>query len=665
MMQVFVAENLDVLETYFDIGPDGVSQDTKRRELIDNLIHDVIEQNFRKENISMFNVKWNSRVGVDPEFIQEQAHYLQDLNATFIDNMKRLIDSKLASVSYHSHVEVREERLLHLYYGKKLTDYHCGNTTILRKLTTFLEIPEQKKLFIVWGEAKSGLSTLAAALASEARDYLPVGAVIILRFVQATINSQEALLLLSGILKELCLSFHSLTETVIDEIDSCETLTKCSHLLEKYFKSLPIDENSPAVIIIDGFDHLSCDRNTYALHWLPQKLPIGVNIVVTCADGEVCKRLIGKFSNQDSSNVCQFHRPTVENIADCIHFNLMSNHSKTLSEIQMEVVSKAIHTNEDMLQLDYVVHLTKDWTHAEETMDIEKVLARFKNEVKYFADKALELKPRILSRKILHYLVLFGDLGITEIELRTILSYDQELISKMYQKAPKGHCSAVPLRDSVVSAVFYELRKFLVFETREGVLICRLPLGILRTELEQRFKSKNTKEVDELFSCAVKYLAAEEVIQEPISTLEPPANNQKELVAYCGDFAASGNAAMRMLAILPTLLLSSKRTEQACEQCLFNYDFILSKSSNFSVHALLADYVLAASKGIVFASVVFDTISFLRSKGMLSVSDIPALMLSKLKPFEDIAPDVFSTLLDGARRYENYLRFYQMVSIKL
>ena len=495
------------------------------------------------------------------------------------------------------------------------------------------------------------MSTLAAALASEARDYLPVGTVIVLRFVQATTNSQEALLLMLSILKELCLSFRALTDEVTAEIQSCETLTKCSYLLEKYFKTLPINENSPVVVIIDGIDHLSSERNTHALHWLPQKLPTGVNFVVTCADGDICKRLIGKFASSDSSNVSQFQRPTIENIADSIHFNLMSNHGKTLSEIQMEVVSKAIHTNEDMLQLDYVVHLAKDWTHAEETVDIEKVLARFKNEVHYFVDRALELKPRILSRKILHYLVLFGDLGITELELRTILSYDQELIRKMYQKAPKGHCSAVPLRDSIVSAVFHELRNFLVFETREGVLICRLPLGILRTELEQRFKSKSTKEVDELFSSAVKYLAAEEVIQEPITTLEPPANNQKELVAYCGDFAASGNAAMRMLSILPTLLLSSKRSEQACQQCLFNYDFILSKIANFSVHALLADYTLAASKGIVFASVVFDTLSFLHSKGMLSVSDMPAIMLSKLMPFEEIAPDVFSPLLDGARKY--------------
>ena len=140
------------MDTYFDVAPDGITLDSKRRELIDNLLHDLIEKNFRKENIKMFNVKWNSRVGVDPEFIQEQAYYLQDLNASFIDNMKRLIDAKFASLSYDTHAEVREEKLLHLYYGKKLTEYHCGNSALLRKVTTFLEIPEQKKLFIIWGQ---------------------------------------------------------------------------------------------------------------------------------------------------------------------------------------------------------------------------------------------------------------------------------------------------------------------------------------------------------------------------------------------------------------------------------------------------------------------------------------------------------------------------------
>ncbi|XP_075251147.1 uncharacterized protein LOC142343251 isoform X3 [Convolutriloba macropyga] len=644
------SQNMEVLETYFDISPEGYI-DKRRRELLDNLVYDVIEHNYPSKNVTKFNVKWNSRVGVDPEFIQEQAYYLQDLNAKFIDNMKRVIDEKLAALPRFRCPELEEEKLTHLLFGKRLTDYHCGTATLFRKITTFLEIPDPKNIYIITGKPKFGLSTLAASLASEARDYLPAGTVLSIRFAQATAKSRNAPGLMLGILKEICLAYNKLDDEMLEQIDSCETLTKSLFILEKCFKTLPIDSEHPLLIVIDGLNHLSSDKNAHALHWLPTKLPAHVSLVVTCATGDLSKTLLSKYANSDSSNVFNFPGPSIEDIGDSIHFQLIENYSRTLSEIQMEVVAKALVTNQDLHQMEFVVHQTKSWTHAHDTKEFEEVMQLFKHEVKYFVDDVLALKPALLSRKIMQYLVLFKDYGLSEIELRTVLSYDQELLKLMYRKAPKSHCSVVPIRDSVMSKIFYVIRKFLCIETREGLITCRLPEGALRTELEARFKSKSSKEVDELFSNAVKYLTAKEVIQEPITTLEYPANSQKELVAYCSDFAAGGNSPVRLLSILPMLLLSAKQYEEAKEKCLFNYDFIVSKMTNCSVTDLLKDFSFALSHGIVFASVILDFLHFLRSRNMTRMRNVPLIMISKLLTFEQVAPDVFQPLLDGARSY--------------
>ena len=643
---------MEVLETYFDIAPDG-SIDKRRRDLLDTLIYDVIERNFPSKNVTKFNVKWNSRVGVDPEFIQEQAYYLQDLNGKFIDNIKRVIDEKLEAAPKLQCPELEEEKLTHLYYAKRLTDYHCSAATLFRKIITFLEIPDPKNIYIIAGKPRTGLSTFAAALASEARDYLAAGMVMSLRLAQATSKSVNAPSLMLGILKEICLGYNKLDAELQQEIDSCETLTKSLYLLEKCFKTLPIDVDHPLLIIIDGLNHLSSEKNANALHWLPHKLPAHVNFIVTCAVGDLSKLLISKYGASDNNNVFSFTGPSVEDIGDSIHFQLTENHNRTLSEIQMEVVSKALVMNQDLHQMNFVVHQTKSWTHAHDTREFEELLQRFKIEVKYFVDDLLNMKPTLLARKVLQYLFLFKDFGISEIELRTILSYDQELLKLMYKKAPKSHCSVVPVRDSIVSQFFYVIRRVLCIETTYGIVTCRLPVGPLRDELENRFKSKSNKEADELFTSAVKYLTSQEVPQEPITTLEYPANSQKELVAYCSDFASGGNSPVRLLSILPMLLLSAKQYDEAKSKCLFNYDFIISKIANFSISDLLQDYSLALSSGIVFASVVLDFLYFLRSKSMAKMRDVPLIMISKMLAFEQVAPETFQPLLDGARSYIN------------
>lgn len=178
--------------------------DKVAQSLLKNLKEKKISKVLDKSNVFPYEIKFSSN---KPEQESNMTHvqFLSKLCQDFFLVVKRRISDgiKKREANEPPKDSLFEEITEHVKYAhRKLADFH-GRDDLMKKLHHYLTNTCTSP-FVVHGNAGTGKTSLVAMAAKHARSWVKQDAVVVLRFLGTTPNSENIRLMLRSVCLQLC-----------------------------------------------------------------------------------------------------------------------------------------------------------------------------------------------------------------------------------------------------------------------------------------------------------------------------------------------------------------------------------------------------------------------------------------------------------------------------
>ena len=352
-----------------------------------------------------YKVRWNNGDVV----LTDQKQFTNQV----FDLLKKIIQLQLDQVS--SPDEIKHEAGLHEEFKNELTEHFCGRTDILGHIRSYLNDPEQKKVFALIGESGSGKSSVMAK-AVEMTDQKET----VYRFIGTSSRSSSIVSLLQSVCGQIAGNFGKTLEEMAgkDRLKSLHDINGISSLFRDCL-ALATKEK-PIVLFLDALDQLSDTDNAKALHWLPRELPEHVRLVVSA------------LPEIEAPLSCAFikHLPLLpEEEAKTILDRWLQSVHRILTEDQKKAVLIAFSKTKLPIFLKLAFEQARHW----HSYDADKTIS---NDVKgiindFFDQLGKEHDKRFIEHAIC-YMLCGRYQGLTENEILEILAFDNDFWEKIF-----------------------------------------------------------------------------------------------------------------------------------------------------------------------------------------------------------------------------------------
>ncbi|MDF1884197.1 DUF4062 domain-containing protein [Sulfurimonas sp. SAG-AH-194-C21] len=353
-----------------------------------------------KENIHRMN--FNSVKDYEADYLEQFKEYITN----------KLIKSISEQIEKTQEVSKLEQELYEQekFLKNKVKGFQ-GREKTLQDIQDYLKT-ETKEPLVIYGPSGMGKSSLMAkAIQNTTLENK------IFRFVGATTNSTAIRNLLVSIINELQ------AKTVVVPVNKYEV---DDNKFEIQVKEILSSVSKECIIFIDALDQL---QQLNYLHWLSDKLPSQLKIIITVLNDEIYEkdshyyRLLS--SRYKTTKLIDISKDSLERNKEDLIINLLKFESRQLDEDQTNyLLQKWKESNYSPLYLKIAIEEVKHWKAGDTS---EKLNDGVQGIIKEYLVNLTKLyhHESLLVKKVFGYIHVSKD-GLSEQELLHILSEDLE-----------------------------------------------------------------------------------------------------------------------------------------------------------------------------------------------------------------------------------------------
>uniref|UniRef100_A0AAY5EIB3 AAA+ ATPase domain-containing protein n=1 Tax=Electrophorus electricus TaxID=8005 RepID=A0AAY5EIB3_ELEEL len=480
-----------------------------------------------------------------------------------------------------------------LSHQAKLSEEKCavftGRDSLLGKLclmmwesTNILHAP-----LVVYGPPGMGKSALLCKLAQEMRSVLEPQAVVAPRLLGTSPLSSDVDSLLKGVCIQVCGAF-GLTAPCPQTANSHAKLVRFFHAMLQRVSQ----QGETLLLILDALDNLTQANNGHKLHWLPKEIPPNVHLVVSTLHKGTALESLRAHVNDDKY-FFEVDPLTFDQGRDIVDA-YMNAAGRRLTSEQVDVILHSFHQSGSPLHLKLLLDMAKQWSSYTAASDVR--LGSSIREVILQFLQALEIKHgRQFVRYALGYISL-SRCGLSEAELRDVLSLDGDVLAEVYQKCLPPNPTIVRLPPLLWARLRHDLGEHLLERWEQGIIVLRFSLSQFTEVVKERYLSVERRV--QMHTVLSEYFSGQwsQGRLKPIllPSLETQLNADRKVPSQPMWFA-EGTANLRKLQELPYHLVHAGKWEELRHSLLGNLDWLYCKTLSCGVASVIQDLSLCAS----------------------------------------------------------------------
>ncbi|KAE8632431.1 hypothetical protein XENTR_v10001547 [Xenopus tropicalis] len=323
---------------------------------------------------------------------------------------------------------LRQEVIHHLSSSQKKSQVFSGRQDLLQKIMSYIQERHSQVYppLIIHGVSGSGKTALMCKAFEMLKQTNNGSSLMVLRLLGTSPQSSEIHDVLKSICYQLCIALELQPPS--------SQITNIYNETVRFFHQLltTVSERKVEnlVLFFDSLDQLSPSEGAHRLHWLPKECPANVCIVVSTLpeEGGILKTL--KDSVTDPECYIEVKPLSAEQGSQMIEM-LMASAGRRLTNDQQEIVLGSFRKCGQPLLLKLAFDEAKRWSSY--TPITELMIATSTKEAVSLLYQCLEqLHGKLLVSHALGYIVASRS-GLSEAELKDILSLDDEVLADIYQ----------------------------------------------------------------------------------------------------------------------------------------------------------------------------------------------------------------------------------------
>ncbi|KAL6469272.1 hypothetical protein MHYP_G00227960 [Metynnis hypsauchen] len=568
---------------FYDVTADGLL-DTEAQELLTNLKQRI--NSACSSNLSLHRVEL-SKAAID-ENRKEHKDYLENFCKQIVSQIKAKIDRQTAPPTAPGWLWLQQELFHHSKLSNEKYAVFCGRDALLGKLsvTMWESSSTQHPPLVVYGPPGSGKTALLCKMAQEMRAVLEPQAVVMLRLLGTSPLSSDVDFVLKGLCIQVCGAFGLATPSP-ETANTHDKLVRFFHaLLQKVS-----EQGETFLLILDSLDHLSNASNAHKLHWLPKEIPPNIHLVVSTLDEGSPLEGLTAFINDDKY-FFQVEPLTLDQ-GQSITDAYMYVAGRKLTSEQMDAILHSFHKSGSPLHLKLMLDMAKQWSSYTTMSDIQ--LENSVPEVISTFLQALEVKHgKKLVRHALGYITL-SRFGLSEAELRDILSLDNDVLAEVYQsRLPPNH-SLIRFPPLLWARLRHDLGDHLVERWENYTTVIGFSLRQFTKVVKERYLSVELRVqmhtvLSEYFTGQWSHSQLKPIL---LPSLMTQLNADRKVPSQPLWFT-EGTPNLRKLHELPYHLLHAGKWEELRHSLLGNLDWLYCKTLSCGVDSVIQDLSLCA-----------------------------------------------------------------------
>ncbi|XP_069915032.1 NACHT domain- and WD repeat-containing protein 1 isoform X1 [Oryctolagus cuniculus] len=569
--------------------PDGCP-DLGAQALLSSLKGRVAEAH--PDALRSHRLPWSRDLGTRKS--RAHAPYLQQLSEQFVARATHQVLRHLRELEAPAPLGsawLYREICHHLRQSAELTRTFCGRRELLAQLGRRLNDDDGRPHppLVLWGPPGVGSSALMCRLAeriSSAPGLLPSRTVTVLRLLGTSPLSRDTRGLLPSLCFQVCLAYGLPPPPAQVLAAHCRVVQFFHALLHtvscRNFESL--------VLLLDSVDDLDPGRWPQRMPWLPARCPPRVHLVLSACSGpggrlESLRETLG---DPDSYWEVQ---PLSGNQGREMMELLLTTANRTLSRPQRDLLWASLPECGHPGRLRLAFEEARQWA----SFTTPAPLAATPEEATHQLCARLEqTHGRLLVAHVLGYIVCSRH-GLSEAELKDILSLDDEVLQAVYQEWTPPSKELLRFPPLLWVRLRRDLGHCLARRPGDGCTLLAIAHRQLAQVIRQRYLSgpegaRRHSVLADFFSGAwsqgTKKLITLPLVGRPLNLDRQPAPQP----LWFSDSAAN----LRKLHELPWHLLHAGRLAELKQEVLGNLSWISCRAESGGIESLLDDFRLCA-----------------------------------------------------------------------
>ncbi|KAM4706799.1 NACHT domain- and WD repeat-containing protein 1 [Discoglossus pictus] len=633
----------DKIFHFLDLKEDG-SPDTEAQEFLRNLKDRIIQEH--SDQVKTHVVEMSKQ--------KVKKKYLQELCDQVIAVVNHQILKSLSKEGVEQPEQqtwqdwLMQEITHHLSLSHKKSQVFCGRQDLLQSIMNSVKYKgtDIKSPLVIYGASGSG-KTAVMCKAFEMLRSAAAGdgeVVLILRLLGTSPRSTEIHDVLKGICYQVCLA--------LDLPPPSAQVTNIYNETVRFFQQLltGVSERrkESLILFLDSLDQLSPSDGAHHMHWLPKECPYNVYIVVSTLPQEsgILKTL--QQTIKDPASYLEVQPLPTEQGGEMIK-TLMASAGRKLTNVQLDIILGSFKKCGHPLLLRLAFDEAKRWTSYTPPSQLA-IATSTKAAVLQLYQRLEQLHGKSLVHHALGYISASRS-GLSETELKDILSLDDEVLSHIYEYwAPPSDdvikCPSLPW-----TRLRLDLEGYLVERQADGSTVLGLYHRQFIEVAQEIYLSGSEK--TKLHNTLAEYFLGtwSSGNKRPIYLpFIKKSLNADRKVAPQPLWFSEDTPNLRKMNELTYHLLQAGRIEELKIEVLGNMDWISSKIISCGINNVIKDFKMCAQQvDCTEVSLVHDTLRLFQPtinfiEGRIDPCIIYTEMLARLHFFKQTCPSMIGDM---------------------
>ncbi|XP_077109236.1 NACHT domain- and WD repeat-containing protein 1 [Ranitomeya variabilis] len=447
--------NKDMVRYLIDITEDG-SPDTEAQELLEDLKTRVAQKHPDKMKTHTVEISKQLSKGIYLQELCDQV--IAVVNHQILNSLSRKdADLPESQKEYPWLGWLMQEVTHHLLLSRKKSEVFCGRQDMLQRIVSHVNKKEMRPPLVIYGASGSGKTALMCKAFNMVKDLVSNKGnyIWVLRLFGTSPQSSDIHDVLRSICYQVCLAMDLPPPTPQVTNIYNETV----RFFHQILTTVSNRKTETLVLFLDSLDQLSQSEGAHHLHWLPKECPRNVHIVLSTLpeEGDILNTL--RENILDETSYLEVQSLSAEQGGQVIEM-LMSSVGRKLTPSQQNIVLDSFRKCGQPLLLKLAFDEAKRWSSYTPTSDL-RIASNTKEAVHQLYERLEKLHGKVLISHALGYIVASRN-GLSEAELKDILSIDNDVLSDIYQYWAPPSEDVIRIPSLSWTHLRYDLEEYLV-----------------------------------------------------------------------------------------------------------------------------------------------------------------------------------------------------------
>ncbi|KAG8517257.1 NACHT domain- and WD repeat-containing protein 1 [Galemys pyrenaicus] len=519
------------------------------------------------------------------------ARYLKELGEQFVARANHQVLERLREQegSRQELAWLYQEIHHHLGLSTEATRTFCGRQDLLAQLGQWLRQnnSDHHTPLVLWGPPGIGKTALICKLAEHMPELLGRKTVTILRLLGMSQMSSDARSLLQSICFQVCLAY-GLPLPPAQVLEAHARVVQFFHTL---LHTVSCRNFESLVILLDSVDDVDSVHRARRIPWLPLKCPPRVHFILSACSGQQQGVLdIMRHTLTDPGAYWEV-KPLSGNQGQQMIQLLLSASRRTLSQVQRDLLWASLPECGHPGRLRLAFEEARKWA----SFTVPAPLASTAKEaIHQLCIRLEQTHGPLLVAGVLGYIV-SSRYGLSEAELKDVLSLDDEILQAVYQDWTPPSKELLRFPPLLWVRLRRDLGNCLTRRPVDGFTLLAISQRQLAEVVQERYlsgpaRAKRHGILADFFSGAWSQ-GTKKLITLPL--IGKPLNLDRKVAPqplWFSDTVAN----LRKLKELPHHLLHSGRIEELKQEVLGSMNWISCRGVSGGIEGLLDDFDLCA-----------------------------------------------------------------------